>query len=119
VLDASTRDTVSGMENVLGPGELEQRKRDLADLLDLMAGEITKDGGTVELGDVDYESGVVGVVLGGACGTCSLTGTTLEEGVVRILTQRLDWITAVRGTVEEAVDVIGRNGWQPKWLTSE
>lgn len=105
------------MKKGLDPGELERRERDLVDLLELMADEITKDGGTVELGDVDYESGVVGVVLGGACGTCSLTGTTLEEGVVRILTQRLDWVTEVRGHVEETIDVVGSNGWQPKWIT--
>jgi Fe-S cluster biogenesis protein NfuA len=107
------------MHDGLHPDELEKRERDLADLLDLMAGEITKDGGTVELGDVDYASGVVGVVLGGACGTCSLTGTTLEDGVVRILTQRLDWVTEVRGHVEETSNVVGSNGWRPKWLTAD
>lgn len=94
--------------------ELDRRRQDLDALLKLMSGEIKKDGGTVALGEVDYEKGVVEVVLGGACGTCSLTGTTLEEGVVRILTQRLDWVTDVRGAVDESSAAVGQNGWRPR-----
>jgi Fe-S cluster biogenesis protein NfuA len=107
------------MQDGLHPDERAKRERDLSELLHLMAGEITKDGGTVELRDVDYSRGIVGVVLGGACGTCSLTGTTLEDGVVRILTQRLDWVTEVRGHIEDSGNVIGSNGWRPKWLSAE
>lgn len=74
----------------LSPEETVRRARDLADLLEVMAVEVAKDGGTIALHAADYTTGVVDVTLGGACGTCSLTGTTLQDGVVRILTQRLD-----------------------------
>jgi Fe-S cluster biogenesis protein NfuA len=102
------------MSQPLHSDESTRRADDLRDLMEMMAGEIVKDGGTVKLGEVDYQTGEVEVVLGGACGTCSLTGTTLEDGVVRILTQRLDWVTDVRGVVEEAAGVVGSNGWRPK-----
>lgn len=96
------------------PKERDRRVRDLADLVELMAAEIARDGGTIFVTDVDYERGVVSVALGGACGTCSLTGATLQDGVVRILTQRLDWITEVRGTVDESSATAGFGGWQPR-----
>jgi Fe-S cluster biogenesis protein NfuA len=84
------------------------------ELMEVIAGEVAKDGGTAALGAVDYENGIVGVRLGGACGSCSLTGATLEEGITRILTQRLDWVVEVRGEVEEDAEAVGANGWRPR-----
>lgn len=94
--------------------EMERRERDLGELLGLVAAEVAKDGGSVSLIDVDYRSGVLTVALGGACGSCSLTGSTLEDGLVRILTQRLDWVTEVRGVVDETSGVPGTGNWRPR-----
>jgi len=61
--------------------ELERRRRDLADLMEIVAAEVAKDGGTARLGQVGYADGTVEVVLSGACGSCTLTGATLEDGI--------------------------------------
>jgi hypothetical protein len=61
----------------------------------------------------DYNTGVVSISLGGACGTCSLTGTTLEDGVKRILTQRLDWVTEVVGVIDTSEEFEGTGNWRP------
>jgi Fe-S cluster biogenesis protein NfuA len=98
----------------LSPQETKRRVQDLTDLLEVMAVEVAKDGGTIALQAADCATGVINITLGGACGTCSLTGTTLQDGVVRILTQRLDWITEVRGTVDETSSTEGQNGWRPR-----
>lgn len=92
---------------------LDSRSRDLTDLMDLMRAEVAKDGGTLTLLDADYVSGVVSVSLGGACGTCSLTGTTLEDGVKRIITQRLEWVTEVKGEIDGSVTTPGSGNWRP------
>lgn len=94
--------------------EEERRAADLEALIRMMQVEVAKDGGSLSLTSANYETGVVEVALGGACGTCSLTGTTLEVGVTRILTQRLDWVREVRGSVDESTPVSGLNGWRPR-----
>jgi Fe-S cluster biogenesis protein NfuA len=92
---------------------LAERTRELGELMEVISAEVARDGGTAELGRVDYRAGRVEVVLAGACGSCSLTGATLEDGIKRILTQRLDWVTEVEGTVREERGLVGRNGWRP------
>lgn len=92
----------------------DRRARELDELMELIAAEVARDGGTASLGRVDYGTGRVEVILAGACGSCSLTGATLEDGIKRILTQRLDWITEVVGSVVEDHGAVGRNGWRPQ-----
>ena len=50
--------------------------------------------------------------LSGACGSCAVAGNTLEAGIERIFTQRIDWVTGIRGAVEES-DAVGMGGWTP------
>lgn len=80
----------------------------------MIVAEVEKDGGRVRLGTVEYGSGRVEVVLSGACGSCALTGGTLEDGIKRVLTQRLDWVRDVVGVVEDDSSARGRGGWMPK-----
>lgn len=94
--------------------ELERRRRDLADLMEIVAAEVAKDGGTARLGQVGYADGTVEVVLSGACGSCTLTGATLEDGIKRVLAQRLDWVRRVDGVVEDDPDATGTGGWTPR-----
>ena len=95
-------------------GVLAHRARELGELMEVISAEVARDGGTAEIGRVDYRTGRVEVVLAGACGSCSLTGATLEDGIKRIITQRLDWVTEVVGVVREDRTAVGRNGWSPR-----
>ena len=100
--------------------ERSQRERDLRELLDLMRPAVQADGGDLELVAVDVESGVVEVQLQGACSSCAISSTTLQGGVERILRGRLDWVTEVRGGVDESVDpfesaAMGHGAYVPKF----
>jgi Fe-S cluster biogenesis protein NfuA len=100
--------------------ERAQREQDLRDLLDLMRPAVQADGGDLELVAVDADSGVVEVQLQGACSSCAISSTTLQGGVERILRDRLDWVTEVRGGVDESVDpfesaAMGQGAWVPKF----
>jgi Fe-S cluster biogenesis protein NfuA len=95
-------------------GVLAQRARELTDLMEVISAEVARDGGTAELGHVDYQTGRIEIILAGACGSCALTGATLEDGIKRILTQRLDWATVVEGVVREDQTTVGQNGWRPR-----
>ncbi len=98
--------------------ELAQRLRDLERLIDLMRPAVQADGGDLVLISADARTGRVEVQLQGSCSSCAISASTLEDGVQRLLTQRLDWVTEVVGGVEEADDIgasaaLGRGGWLP------
>jgi Fe-S cluster biogenesis protein NfuA len=68
---------------------------------------------------VDFDAGIVDVELQGACGSCAISGLTLQGGVERLMRQRLPWVTEVRGSVDESMDVVessslGRGGYVPR-----
>jgi Fe-S cluster biogenesis protein NfuA len=91
----------------------------LRDLLELMRPAVQQDGGDLVLVSADVETGVVEVQLQGACSSCAISTSTLEGGVERILTSRLEWVTEVRGGVDETVDPVesaflGRGAYVPK-----
>jgi Fe-S cluster biogenesis protein NfuA len=85
----------------------------LSEVLDVIRPVVAEDGGSLDLLGVDVSTGVVRLQLSGACGSCAVSGTTLNDGVDRILKGRLDWVTEVDGTVEES-DIGGLGGWTPK-----
>lgn len=96
--------------------ELAQRLTDLTQLIELMRPAVQQDGGDLVLVSADVRTGVVEVQLQGACSSCAVSSSTLEQGVERLLTQRLPWVTAVRGGVEDVDDwdasaVLGKGGW--------
>lgn len=91
----------------------------LEDLLDLMRPAVQQDGGDLVLTNLDVEAGIVEVQLQGACGSCAISGATLQGGVERLLRQRLDWVTEVRGSVDDSMDFLesvslGRGGYVPR-----
>jgi Fe-S cluster biogenesis protein NfuA len=105
---------------VIDEDERERRKSDLEELMDLMRPAVQMDGGDLALVDVDYETGVVEVELQGACGSCAISSTTLQGGVERLLRDRLDWVTEVRGGVDESLDpyesaALGRGAYVPRY----
>jgi Fe-S cluster biogenesis protein NfuA len=95
------------------------RLRALVDLIDLMRPSVQQDGGDLVLVGADVATGVVEVQLQGSCSSCAISASTLEGGVERILTTRLDWVTEVKGGVDESVDpiessLLGRGAYVPK-----
>ena len=94
------------------------RLESLNELIDLIRPAVQADGGDLALVDVDVESGRVEVQLQGACSSCAVSSTTLQAGVSRILSERLDWVTEVVGGVDDELDwetssSMGRGGYTP------
>jgi Fe-S cluster biogenesis protein NfuA len=95
-----------------GPAELGPAES-LRVLIEVIRPALQADGGDIELVDVDIANGVVRVKLTGACGSCGVAEITLNAGIERVVRQRLPWVTAVVGEVEES-DVSGTGGWVPR-----
>jgi len=79
------------------------RRAALDALIELIRPAVQADGGDLALVGVDVETGVVDVELQGSCSSCAISSTTLQAGVNRILKDRLDWVTEVRGGVDESI----------------
>ncbi len=104
----------------LEPEELERRRQGLEELVELMRPAVQMDGGDLRVVDVDYLTGVVEVELQGACGSCAISATTLTGGVERLLRERLDWVSEVRGGVDDDIDpfesaALGRGAYVPRY----
>ncbi len=102
----------------LTDAEVADRMTALAGLIDLMRPAVQADGGDLVLVHADVVAGVVEVQLQGACSSCAISSSTLQQGVERILRDRLDWVTEVRGGVDESMDpllsgAMGRGGYVP------
>ncbi|HET9091957.1 MAG TPA: NifU family protein [Acidimicrobiales bacterium] len=111
--------TETGGEAAIDDDERARRVAALNELLDLMRPAVQADGGDLVLTGLDVEQGIVEVELQGACGSCAISGMTLKGGVERLLRQRLDWVTEVRGGVDESIDFfesvsLGRGGYVPR-----
>lgn len=81
---------------------------------------VQADGGDLVLVRADVEAGVVEVELQGACSSCAISSDTIQGGVTRILTDRLDWVTEVIGGVDEEADLeasmaLGTGGYVPRY----
>lgn len=95
-----------------------ERLSALTGLIDLMRPAVQADGGDLVLVSADVVTGIVEVQLQGACSSCAVSSATLQGGVDRILRDRLDWVTEVRGGVDESIDPflsesMGRGGYVP------
>lgn len=104
----------------LSDEERGRRESDLRELIELMRPAVQSDGGDLALVSCDVDQGIVEVQLQGACSSCAISSATLQGGVERILRGRLDWVTEVRGGVDETADpfvseAMGRGGYVPKW----
>jgi len=100
--------------------ERSTRLKALNALLDLMRPAVQADGGDLVLLRADVATGVVEVQLQGACSSCAISSTTLQGGVTRILTDRLDWVTEVIGGVDDSIDPedsmsLGSGGYVPRY----
>jgi Fe-S cluster biogenesis protein NfuA len=105
---------------MLSDAERSDRLAQLTELIDLIRPAVQSDGGDLVLVSADVESGVIEVQLQGSCSSCAISATTLQAGVQRILTERLEWVTEVIGGVDEDIDwetsaAMGRGGYTPAW----
>lgn len=94
------------------------RLQSLNELIDLIRPAVQADGGDLVLVSVDMDTGVIEVQLQGACSSCAISSTTLQAGVERILCDRLEWVTEVKGSLDETIDfntsaAMGRGGYTP------
>lgn len=100
--------------------ERQSRLKALNALMELMRPAVQADGGDLVLLRCDVETGVVEVQLQGACSSCAISSSTIEGGVTRILTDRLDWVTQVIGGVDDSMDPedsmsLGAGGYVPRY----
>jgi Fe-S cluster biogenesis protein NfuA len=100
-----------GNETTTPPEEHAARARDLADVIAVISVAVEADGGHLTLQDADFDTGRVIVQLSGACGSCTLAGATIEDGITRILQQRLPWFTELVSSVE-ASTTPGYGSWR-------
>jgi Fe-S cluster biogenesis protein NfuA len=108
------------VDATLTDDERKQRLDDLTALIDMIRPAVQQDGGDLVLVEADVEKGNVEVMLQGSCSSCAISTTTLQAGVERILTDRLPWVTEVRGGVDESMDLeesaaMGRGAYVPKY----
>jgi len=66
---------------------------EVAEVLDKLRPYLQRDGGDVEL--VDVEDGVVKLKLMGACGSCPSSTITLKAGIERALVEEIEGIRDV------------------------
>ena len=89
-------------------------------LIEMIRPAVQADGGDLALVGADVEAGWVDVELQGSCSSCAISSTTLQAGVSRILRDRLDWVTEVRGGVDESMSfeesaAMGTGGYVPRF----
>ncbi len=107
-------------ESQIDEEERAKRLADLQGLIELMRPAVQADGGDLMLVHADVEAGVVEVQLQGSCSSCAVSSATLQGGVERILTERLEWVTEVIGGVDDSVDpyesaAMGTGGYVPRF----
>ncbi|MFX0060750.1 MAG: NifU family protein [Candidatus Hermodarchaeota archaeon] len=69
-------------------------KAEVAKVIEMIRPSLQRDGGDIELIDVDDE-GIVKVRLKGACAGCPMSQLTLSQGVERTLKQRIPSVKKV------------------------
>ncbi|MDA8207824.1 MAG: NifU family protein [Actinomycetota bacterium] len=108
------------MNKTSGQEQLQsERFQEVADLVEMIRPAVQSDGGDLRLVGVDAEEGIVEVELQGSCSSCAISSVTLQAGIERIIKGRLEWVTEVRGGVDESMDfeesfAMGRGGYVPR-----
>lgn len=74
-------------------GDLTEMQEKVEEVLDKVRPVLVRDGGNVEL--VEVEGGIVKVKLVGACAGCPMSTMTLKNGIERILKQEIPEVKEV------------------------
>lgn len=88
---------------LIDDAERARRRAEFDDLIEIIRPAVQADGGDLEVLGVNVERGIVEVQLTGACGSCAASSMTLDDGLTRILTDRLSWVREVRGGVDDSM----------------
>ena len=80
-----------------------QMREQVEATIEVIRPALQADGGDIVLRDVDEGTGVVTVMLVGACGTCPVSTQTLKAGIERIMRDRVDGVTEVVNVAEAPV----------------
>lgn len=72
-------------------------KEKVQQVLDQIRPSLQADGGDAELVDVDEKNGVVKLRLVGACAGCPMSQMTLQQGIERVMKERVPEVTKVIG----------------------
>ena len=120
ILGLGSVDVTVDVEATINDEERKQRLDDLTGLIEMIRPAVQQDGGDLLLVEADVEKGTVEVMLQGSCSSCAISTTTLQAGVSRILQERLDWVTEVRGGVDESMSfeessAMGAGGYVPRF----
>ena len=70
-------------------------KQQIEKILNELRPSLQADGGDVELVDFNEKSGEVRVRLTGACHHCPMSALTLQEGVARVLKEKVKGVKSV------------------------
>ncbi len=72
---------------------MDEMKEEVESVLDTIRPELMKDGGNVEL--VDIDDGIVKVRLVGSCSSCSSSTMTLKMGIERALKKAIPMVRCI------------------------
>ena len=64
---------------------MELTEENVLKVLEELIPYIEADGGSLQLYDIEYETGYVKVKLGGACESCAMSTMTLKQGIEKKL----------------------------------
>ena len=70
-------------------------KEEVQKALEEIRPSLQADGGDVELVEVDEKTGVVKVKLQGACVGCPMSQMTLQEGIGRVLKDKVEGVKEI------------------------
>jgi len=68
---------------------MELTEENVIKVLEELIPYIEADGGSLQLYDIDYETGYVKVKLGGACESCAMSVMTLKQGIEKKLVMEI------------------------------
>lgn len=71
-------------------------KEKVKQVLDKIRPMLQRDGGDVELVDIDEKGGIVKVRLKGACAGCPMSQMTLRNGIEKLLKQEIPEVKSVQ-----------------------
>lgn len=105
--------------NPVSEDQARDRVYEVTSLIDTLRPFIQQDGGDIELLSVDPVTGVLEVQLQGACSSCAISSTTLTGAVARIINERCEWVTEIKGSVDDSMDftessLLGSGSYVPK-----
>jgi Fe-S cluster biogenesis protein NfuA len=75
-------------------------EKKISDALDEIRPHLQMDGGDVEFVSFDEKSGELKVKLRGACQSCPMSAVTLQEGVGRVVKEKVPEVKQVVNSIE-------------------